>query len=213
MENNEKILEDLKVSIETWNPRMAESATRAAIEAGLSPRDIVDKGLGRGMEVVGRQFDEAKIFLPHVVAASKSMEAALKILAPFMGKGDTATKGTVVMGTVEGDIHEIGKNVCTAMLRGAGYKVIDLGPDVSPDAFVKAALENDAKIVGGSALMTTTLMVQKDLVNLIKEEKLDIKTIFGGAPCSKSWVDSIGGDGYSASGAEIVSLVDSLLMG
>lgn len=211
MDNNEKILEDLKTSIETWNPKMAQSVTKEAIEAGITPRDIVDKGLGKGMETIGKRFDAAEIYLPQVVSASKSMEAALKILEPYLSAGDVVTKGTVVMGTVEGDIHEIGKNVCTAMLRGAGYKVIDLGPDASPDMFIEAAQENNAKVVGGSALMTTTLMVQKDIVDRIKEEDLDIKAIFGGAPCSKQWVDSIGGDGYSASGSEIVELVNSLM--
>lgn len=210
MENKEKLLQDLRVSIETWNPKMAQTATKAAVEAGIEPKDIVDKGLGKGMETIGKRFDAAEIYLPQVVAASKSMEAALKILEPYMKGDSSAMKGTVVMGTVEGDIHEIGKNVCTAMLRGAGYKVIDLGPDASPESFIDAAVENDAKVVGGSALMTTTLMVQKDIVDLIKEEGLDIKAIFGGAPCSKRWVDSIGGDGYSASGAEIVELVNSL---
>lgn len=211
MESNEKLLEDLKVSIETWNPKKAMDATKAAVAAGIPPRDIVDKGLGKGMETIGQRFDAAEIYLPQVVAASKSMEAALKLLEPFMKTGDSVSKGTVIMGTVEGDIHEIGKNVCTAMLRGAGYKVVDLGPDVTPEAFFKAAEDNGAKIIGASALMTTTLLVQRDIVNDIKQDGLPYKAIFGGAPCSKRWCDSIGADGYSASAAECVELVNSLM--
>ena len=162
------------------------------------------------MEVVGVRFDKAEIFLPQVVAASKTMEAALKILEPLMSKGDGSMKGTVVMGTVEGDIHEIGKNVCCAMLRGAGYKVIDLGPDASAQDFIDAADENEAQIIGGSALMTTTLEAQRELVEAVKEVEAPYKCIFGGAPCSQEWCDEIGADGYSATANEIIGLVDKL---
>ena len=120
-------------------------------------------------------------------------------------------KGTVVMGTVEGDIHEIGKNVCCAMLRGAGYNVIDVGPDADSQTFLDAAEENDAKVLGGSALMTTTLEAQRELVIANNEDGKKYKCIFGGAPCSKEWCDEIGADGYSATGSEIIELVKSLM--
>ena len=160
----EEILADLKTSIETWNIALAQEATQKAIDANLSVAEIIGDGLGKGMEEVGVRFDKAEIFLPQVVAASKTMEAALKILEPLMTSGTASMKGTVVMGTVEGDIHEIGKNVCCAMLRGAGYKVIDLGPDVTSQDFIDAADENEAQVLGGSALMTTTLEAQRELV-------------------------------------------------
>ena len=127
-----------------------------------------------------------------------------------MEKGDADLNGVIIMGSVKGDIHEIGKNICCAMLRGAGYRVVDLGSDVSPDAFVEAAKANGASIVGGSALMTTSLYQQKDIVRVIRESGLHVLTIFGGAPCTDEWVQEIGGDGYSASGAEIVRLVRTL---
>jgi methanogenic corrinoid protein MtbC1 len=120
-------------------------------------------------------------------------------------------KGCVVMGTVEGDIHEIGKNVCCAMLRGAGYKVIDAGCDVTAQDFIDAAEENEATVIGGSALMTTTLEAQKELVEYIKELEAPYKAIFGGAPCSKEWCDEIGADGYSETANEIIGLVDKLI--
>ena len=126
---NEAILADLKKAVETWDIKLAQSATQAAIDAKVPIGTIIGDGLGKGMEVIGDKFDKAEIFLPQVVAASKTMEAALKILEPLMAAGEGSLKGTVIMGTVEGDIHEIGKNVCCAMLRGAGYNVIDLGPD------------------------------------------------------------------------------------
>ena len=210
MADNAKILEDLKTAIETWNVQLAVDSTNAAIEAGIEPKVIVNDGLGMGMADVGRRFDAAEIFLPQVVAASKTMEAALKILEPLMSGGASAMKGTVVMGTVEGDIHEIGKNVCCAMLRGAGYTVIDLGCDVTAQDFVDAAEENEAFVMGGSALMTTTLEAQRELVEYVKEIEAPYKCVFGGAPCSQAWCDKIGADGYSETAADLVVLVDSL---
>ena len=207
----EEILADLKTSIETWNIALAQEATKKAIDENIPIAEIIGDGLGKGMEVVGVRFDKAEIFLPQVVAASKTMEAALKILEPLMSKGDGSMKGTVIMGTVEGDIHEIGKNVCCAMLRGAGYKVIDLGPDASAQDFIDAADENEAQVLGGSALMTTTLEAQRELVEAVKEVEAPYKCIFGGAPCSQEWCDEIGADGYSETANEIIGLVDKLV--
>lgn len=204
------ILEDLKKAIETWDIPLVQNATNAAVEAGIPIATIIGDGLGKGMEVIGERFDKAEIFLPQVVAASKTMEAALKILEPLMSKGEGSLKGTVVMGTVEGDIHEIGKNVCCAMLRGAGYNVIDIGCDVTAMDFMDAADENEAQVLAGSALMTTTLEAQRELVETVKEMEADYKCIFGGAPCSQEWCDEIGADGYSATANEIIGLVDRL---
>lgn len=207
---NEQILADLKKAVETWDLKLVQSATQAAIDAKMDPKVIIGDGLGAGMTTIGERFDKAEIFLPQVVAASKTMELALKILEPIMGSGNNALKGCVVMGTVEGDIHEIGKNVCCAMLRGAGYKVIDAGCDVTAQDFLDLAEENEATICGGSALMTTTLESQKELVEYVKEVESPVKTIFGGAPCSQEWCDQIGADGYSETANEIITLVDKL---
>lgn len=206
-----KILADLKTAVETWNIKLVQEATQKAVDEKIPVKEIVEFGLGRGMESIGVRFDRAEIFLPQVVAASKTMEVALKILEPLMTAGTGGLRGTVVMGTVEGDIHEIGKNVCCAMLRGAGFNVIDLGPDVSAQDFLDAAEDNDAKVIGGSALMTTTLEGQRELVLAIKEVDAPYKAIFGGAPCSKQWCDDIGADGYSKTAGEIVDLVKSFM--
>lgn len=213
MEKQAQILADLKKAIETWNIELAKKAAQQALDINLDPAAAVEKGLGKGMETISQLFDEAKIFLPQVLAASAAMEAALKILEPAMAKGTSLSKGVVVIGTVQGDIHEIGKNVVGAMLRGGGFTVIDLGRDVSPEKFVSSAKENKASVVGGSALMTTTVTVQKDIVDMLKEEKVTVKTIFGGAPCNEEWVKSIGGDCYCPSGAEAVSMVNQLVKG
>ena len=193
--SKEEILADLKKSVETWDIKLVQEATQKAIDANISVSEIIGDGLGKGMEVIGDRFDKAEIFLPQVVAASKTMEMALN----------------VIMGTVEGDIHEIGKNVCCAMLRGAGYKVIDLGPDVTAQDFLDAADENEAQVIGGSALMTTTLESQRELVEAKNEVEAPYKCIFGGAPCSQEWCDQIGADGYSETANEIIGLVDKLV--
>lgn len=210
--NQDEILDKLGASIEAYDIDEAEKYARLAMDEGISPDDAINLGLAKGMDTISRLFDEAKIFLPQILMAAKAMEAALDIIEPYMKKGDDVKlKGVIVMGSVKGDIHEIGKNVCCAMLRGAGFKVIDLGTDVSPYAFEKAVEESNADVVGGSALMTTSLYQQKDMVRVFNEDKLPVITIFGGAPCSEEWVNEIGGDGYSASGSEIVELVRRLL--
>lgn len=210
--NQDEILDKLGASIEAYEIDEAEKYARLAMDEGISPDDAINLGLAKGMDTISRLFDEAKIFLPQILMAAKAMEAALDIIEPYMKKGDDVKlKGVIVMGSVKGDIHEIGKNVCCAMLRGAGFKVIDLGTDVSPYAFEKAIEESNADVVGGSALMTTSLYQQKDMVRVFNEDKLPVITIFGGAPCSEEWVNEIGGDGYSASGSEIVELVRRLL--
>ena len=208
--SKDAILADLQKAVETWDIKLVQSATQAAIDEKIPIGAIIGNGLGKGMETVGEKFDKAEIFLPQVVAASKTMEAALKLLEPLMTGGAGGLRGTVVMATVEGDIHEIGKNVCCAMLRGAGYNVIDLGCDVTAQAFVDAAEEHEAFVMGGSALMTTTLEAQKELVEYVKEVEAPYKCVFGGAPCSKAWCDKIGADGYSETAADLVVLVDSL---
>ena len=206
-----RILGNLKRSVETWDFALMEKSVDQAMKAGIPAEEIMEEGLGKGMESISKLFDNAKIYLPQVMAASRTVEGALKKLEPILNSDTTMYRGTIVMGSVEGDIHEIGKNVCCAMLRGAGYKVIDLGPDVSPEDFIKAAEENSADIVAGSALMTTTLKMQQRMFKAANEEGSTVMMIFGGAPCSKEWVEKIGGDGYSASGTEIVTLVNSLM--
>ncbi len=207
------ILENLKVSIETWNVDLAKKSAQEAIDAGISPAEAVENGLGKGMEVISQKFDLAEIYLPQVLAASTAMEAALKIFEPHMKGAAVATKGTIVVGTVFGDIHEIGKNVVAAMLTGAGYKVIDLGRDVPIENFVESVRENKADVVGASALMTTTVIGQKEILDMMREEKVVAKSIFGGAPCNEEWVASIGGDAYCPSGAEVTAMVDKLIKG
>ena len=176
------------------------------------PATEIINTLGAAMSDVGVLFERGKLFLPHVLSAAAGMKAAMNTLDAELSAGSdgSTSKGVAVMGTVEGDIHEIGKNVCCAMLRGAGYKVIDLGPDATSQDFIDAADENEAQVLGGSALMTTTLEAQRELVQAVKEVEGPYKCIFGGAPCSQEWCDEINADGYSETANEIIGLVDRL---
>ncbi len=211
MTDNDSILQDLKRSVETWDNKLMKESVEKALDKGIDPKSIVSDGLSKGMDTISERFNNGEIFLPQVLAASNTMDEALAMLGPLMVADKNLYRGTVIMGSVRGDIHEIGKNVCCAMLRGAGYNVIDLGSDVPSDLFLKAAEEHSADVIGGSALMTTTLVAQKYIVEAVKQGKRTVLTVFGGAPCSSEWVDEIGGDGYSASGSEIVALVNRLM--
>jgi len=213
MGKKEDILAALQKAVETYDVELATKAAQEALDAGIEPFEAINSGLGKGMETISDRFDKAEIYLPQVMVAADAMDAALKVFEPKMTEtGATAGKGTVVIGTIEGDIHEIGKNVVAAMLKGAGYKVINVGRDTPVDTFIEAAQENNADVVGVSALMTTTMPGQKDVVDALKEAGLEtVKTIFGGAPCSPEWVEEIGGDAYCQNAAEAIKTVGDLL--
>lgn len=202
--------DDIIKSIETWDHKSMKASVKAALDAGVPPEMILSEGLSKGMETISKKFDEGAIYLPQVLAASNVMDEAMNMILDKMDEGTSQYKGIIVMGTVSGDIHQIGKNVCCAMLRGSRYKVIDMGPDVSPEDFIKAAKAYHADIVGGSALMTTTLEMQKRMVREKNDEHCDVMMLFGGAPCTQEWVKSISGDGYSSSGRDMVILVNRL---
>jgi corrinoid protein of di/trimethylamine methyltransferase len=213
LSKEQEIMDNLKKAVETYNVDLAKKSAQAALDAGIDPGKVVESGLGKGMETISKLFDEATIFLPQVLAASAAMEAGLKVLEPAMAKGKSAAKGIFVIGTVQGDIHEIGKNVIAAMARGGGFTVVDLGRDVAPEKFVDAVKEHKANIVGASALMTTTVIIQRDIVEQLKADKVKVKTIFGGAPASAEWVKEIGGDVYCPSGAEVNALLNKIIKG
>ncbi|NLK26148.1 MAG: dimethylamine methyltransferase [Euryarchaeota archaeon] len=214
MGEKEEVLASLRKAVETWDINLARNAAEAALDINMDPCEAIEMGLGKGMDSISDRFYHGKIFLPQVLAASKAMEAGIGVFEPYLCDKSIHSKGVVIMGTVQGDIHEIGKHVVCAFLRGAGYTVFDLGKDVSPDEFIGAAREKGACLIGASALMTTTLVGQRRIVERLKEEKiLDVKTIFGGACCTPKWVESIGGDAYCSCGAKVVAEVEILLSG
>lgn len=188
------------------------SDCKKAIESGVKAQDIIDNDLIPGINKVGELFEKKKYFLPQLIAGATAMDMAVDYLTPILGiKENDSTKGTVVIATVEGDIHDIGKNLVVLMLKNYGYKVIDLGKDVPLETIINKSKENNADVIGLSALMTTTMMRMKDVVDYVRENNLPYKVIIGGAVVSQNFADEIGADGFSKDANEAVKLVDKLL--
>ncbi len=187
--------------------------TREAIKQQIPSKQTLDDGLLAGMSTVGERFKKHEIFLPDVLLAARAMHAGMNELKPLLVKDKVPALGKVVLGTVQGDLHDIGKNLVGIMLKGAGFEIIDLGNDVAPERFVEAAKEQDAAVIGMSALLTTTMPVMKTVVDLVREQRLTdtVKTIVGGAPVSKEFVAEIGADAYGFDAANAVDRVKALV--
>lgn len=194
------------------NKNQIELHIKDALNNGKKPQDIIDNELIPAVTKVGQLFEEKKYFLPQLIAGATTMDIAVNYLTPYLRTNEASEpKGTVIMATVEGDIHDIGKNLVVLMLKNYGYRVIDLGKDVKKEVIIEAAIKENADIIGLSALMTTTMMRMKDVCQEIKERKLPFKVVVGGAVVSQSFADEIGADGYSDDANEAVKVVDKLL--
>jgi 5-methyltetrahydrofolate--homocysteine methyltransferase len=169
-----------------------------ALEEGVDPGEILEKGLIAGMEVIGQRFRDSEIFLPDVLMSAKAMQAAMESLRPKLAGDALTLRGTVIIGTVEGDLHDIGKNLVAMMLEGAGFNVVDLGVDVSAEKYVESAKENEGAIVAMSALLTTTMPSMGRIVEALKEAGLSNPSIVGGAPTTQEFADEIGATMYAA---------------
>jgi 5-methyltetrahydrofolate--homocysteine methyltransferase len=187
--------------------------TRRLIADGTEPKTILDDGLIAGMNVVGERFRVHEIFLPEVLLAAKAMYAGMDLLKPLLIRDGIPSIGKVVIGSVRGDLHDIGKNLVGIMLKGAGFDVIDLGHDVTPERFVRTAQAENAAVIGMSALLTTTMPVMREVVDLVRAEKLDgrIRTIVGGAPVNEAFARDIGADAYGFDAAKAVVVVKDLV--
>lgn len=187
--------------------------TKQAIEQNISPKKILDNGLLAGMNVIGEQFKKHEIFLPDVLISAKAMYAGMDQLKPLFIKDGIPNIGKIVLGTVQGDLHDIGKNLVGIMLKGAGFEVIDLGKDVPTERFVDTALQEKADVIGMSTLLTTTMLKMKEVISILKDTDLtnSIKTIVGGAPLSKEYAIEIGADAYAYDAANAVDTVKELL--
>jgi 5-methyltetrahydrofolate--homocysteine methyltransferase len=187
--------------------------TRQVIQAGIPPKTILDDGLIAGMTVVGDRFRVHEIFLPDVLLAAKAMYAGMDQLRPLLVRDGVPSIGKVVIGTVQGDLHDIGKNLVGIMLKGAGFEIIDLGHDVAPERMVQTAQEQGAAVIGMSALLTTTMPVMGEVVRLLRERKLagTIRTVVGGAPVSDAFAREIGADAYGFDAGNAVDVVKDLV--
>ncbi|MEO0086245.1 MAG: corrinoid protein [candidate division WOR-3 bacterium] len=207
------MLDAIAQAVESGDELKAGRETQAALAAGLAVQQVLDDGLIRGMDRVGAQFRDGEIFLPDVLLAARAMYAGLEVLRPLMEAQEVSSLGRVVIGTVQGDLHDIGKNLVGIMLRGAGFEVIDLGNDVAPEKFVQAARDSGAGIVGMSALLTTTMPAMKRVVEQLAAAGLKgkVKTIVGGAPVTADYAREIGADAHGFDAAAAVEICRRLI--
>lgn len=188
-----------------------KNLVEAAIKEGVGAGDILKQGLIAGMDVVGVKFRANEFYVPEVLIAARAMNAGMEVLQPELVKSGVKAIGKVGVGTVKGDLHDIGKNLVGMMLTGGGLRVVDAGTDVSPEKFVELAKAEGAKVIAMSALLTTTMPQMAEVVKAVKGSGLDVKTMIGGAPVTQSYSDEIGADGYSADAASAVDLAKKLV--
>ncbi len=207
----ENLLQEMAQTVIAGNKERCEELTQQLLAAGLTAKEILDHGLVPGMDVVGVRFRDNIIFVPEVLISARAMKASLAILEPLLTAAKVKEAGVVVIGTVKGDIHDIGKNIVTMMLKGAGFKVIDLGINTPVEKFIDAIKREQAHIVGMSALLTTTMGYMKVVIEKIKTENLPVKTMIGGAPISAAFAEKIGADAYAKNATEAVEKAKQLI--
>jgi 5-methyltetrahydrofolate--homocysteine methyltransferase len=202
-----RTIEDLRAAIERGDAPAAHEAAAELIGSGASPAALLDGALLPAMSAVGVRFRDREIFLPDVLLAARAMKAAMALLEPLLLRDRIPSAGVVVLGTVRGDLHDIGKNLVSVMLQGAGWRVGDLGTDVGPDAFIDAALEAEAPLIGMSALLTTTMTEMGEVVERIAQRDLRgrLRTLVGGAPLSAAFAAEIGADGFAPDAVSAVA--------
>ena len=184
---------------------------RQHLDEGKDAADILDNGLIAAMDVVGAQFSAGELFIPEMLVSAEAMQDGLALLKPLLVAGSAGGKGTVVMGAVKGDLHDIGKNLVVLMLEGAGFNVVDLGTDVAPEDFIAAAKEHQADVIGMSALLVTTMPHMKTTVEQLHAAGLATKLIVGGAPLTQAYADEIAADGYASDAPGAVVLCKSIV--
>lgn len=214
--SSEAVLEELVNAILSFDAEKVYESTKKALDKEIGPVEIVQKGITRGLGIVGEKFEKGEFFLMHLVAAGEAVKKVMdELINPELEKRAVKLKsiGKVVIGTVEGDIHDIGKNIVASMLVTAGFEVYDIGKDVPSIEFVKKAKEVKADIIGASALLSTTMPVQREIVELLSKEGLKdkIKVMVGGAPATEEWAKEIGADGYAENAVEAVNVAKRIL--
>jgi len=204
-------LKALSESIIKGDQKTAVDITNAAIDEGMNPEIILKEGLIGGMEVVGVRFKANEVYIPEVLISARAMKMAMEILEPKLSEAGVEPLGRAIVGTVQGDLHDIGKNLVIMMLKGSGFEVKDIGIDVTAEKFVEEAKSTNAQVVGLSALLTTTMPAMESAVKALKDANLDSKVMIGGAPVTQGYADKIGADGYAADAASAVDIAKSLL--
>ncbi|MGB2764288.1 MAG: corrinoid protein [Candidatus Aminicenantaceae bacterium] len=208
-----KIFEEIADEVVKGNSSSVEELTKKALSQNISAEEILNHGLVGGMGIVSEKFKNNEIFIPEVLISAKSMNTGLEILKPLLAEAKVKPLGKVVIGTVKGDLHDIGKNIVAMLLKGAGFEVIDLGADVPKEKFLEYVKKERADIVGMSALLTTTMVSMKETIQTLKDAGLrdNVKVIIGGAPVTESYASQINADGYASDAASAVDMSKKLL--
>ncbi len=205
------ILEQMAADLMKGKANDVKAAVQQALDDGLEPGTILTDGLLSGMGVIGERFKKNEVYVPEVLIAARAMKAGMEILQPELASSGVEPKGTAIIGTVKGDLHDIGKNLVCMMLEGAGFKVCDIGIDVDPEKFVEEAKANNADVIGVSALLTTTMTNMKAVIDAVKASDCTAKIMIGGAPVTQAFCDEIGADGYAADAASAADLASSFI--
>ena len=205
------IYQEAAESIVNADRASSEEIAQRALDSGIAPADIMQNGFVKGIQEVGELFESGEVFLPELMMSADAMAGATEVTNAALEGGAAEVKGRIVIGTVQGDVHDIGKAIVIAYLKANGYEVSDLGRDVSAETFVEKAKELNADVIGMSALLTTTMEEQKKVIKRIKDEGLSYKTVVGGAPCTQRWADQIGADAYAEDANDGVKKIDALL--
>ena len=206
-------LDSIKETLKKGDIEKLKELVQGELDQGVAATEILNDGLVSGMDEVGEMMETGEMFIPEVLRSAKTMGAAVEILKPLLGEDEISASGKIVIGTVKGDLHDIGKNLVKMMLQSSGFEVFDLGVDVSPEQFVAAIKENDPDIVGFSALLTTTMEMMQKTVDAVVESgcRDQIKIIIGGAPVTQKFADEIGTDGYAPDAGSAIKLAKSLM--
>ena len=209
----EKVIEQIKDCILSFDRDSVNERVQEALDTGIEPPRVLNEGLIAAMAEVGRLFEEGEFFVPEMLVAARTMQTGLTFLKPHLIQAGVKSAGKIVLGTVKGDLHDIGKNLVGMMLEGAGFEVIDLGVDVPPEKFVEVVQAGDVKIIGLSALLTTTMPNMKSTISALKEASLrdNVKIMLGGAPLTDAYAEEVEADGYASDASRAVKLAKSLL--
>ena len=213
MHSKSNILEQIASNLYNGEDGVVADLVQQALDQGMTPAEILDGGLIVGMDEVGRDFKAGDLFVPEVLIAARAMHAGMNVLRPLLAESDVPSAGKYVIGTVQGDLHDIGKNLVKMMLEGAGFETIDLGTDVNPDTFVAAVREHQPQLVGMSALLTTTMPGMKATIEALQEAGLRdaVRIMVGGAPVTAAFAEQIGADAYAPDAATAVDVARSLV--
>ncbi|NLF01831.1 MAG: cobalamin-binding protein [Anaerolineales bacterium] len=207
------ILQEIATNLYNGNAPATKELVQKALDQGLGVGEVLNGGLVAGMDQVGKDFKAGELFVPEVLIAARAMNAGMELLKPLLADSDVPSAGKFAVGTVKGDLHDIGKNLVRMMVEGGGFEVLDLGVDVSPEAFVKVVREQKPDVIGLSALLTTTMTSMKDIIEALQEAGLrdSVKVMIGGAPVTEAYAKEIGADGYAPDAASAVDVARALV--